>query len=238
MAQGLNKVLVSYCKDSIEMVQESDQITIHGDYPIENTMDIHKVAHRKSKGRTILDSKNLPQLEEHWQWTTLKRKKSSVTDSQRSDVQENDNKSEANGPSKGEFITHHMGQPTSDPPRLESSTLITHSRTIPSEETCYTKDFPNAKEKFVTGTNSKCAMGIPRLEMTKVKEIALQAKLEAGAYVCQECQVVTATSRGEGGFNRRYPCLLFFCIFLNVMSILSFLFCISILRTMFGNPAY
>ena len=100
------------------------------------------------------------------------------------------------------------------------------------------KIFQKIEKNIVIRSNSKGGVQIPLLEMTKVKEIALQAKLGAGAYVCQECQVAIATTRGEIGFHRRYPYLLFFCIFLNVMSILSFLFCISILRTMFPNPAY
>jgi hypothetical protein len=218
------------------MVQESS--------PLENAINVQQVAPRISKGQKSLDSKGFQLLEEEYQqWTSLKQNKSAVFESHHSDVQENDEGTWANGPPKGEFVTLHtedtLIQPSSNPPRLESSNLVTHSKTIPIEGTCYNEDFSQlVNRSIVTRSNSKCVAEIPRLEIRKVKEIALQAKLEVGAYVCQECQIAVATSRGEIGFHKRYPCLLFFCIFLNVMSILSFLFCISVLRTMFPNPAY
>lgn len=231
------------------MVQELDEVLIKDEDRIEN--NVFKVVHRKSKGGNSLQEQHPQVEEEHWQWTSLKRKKSPVFHSHHNNVRENYelHGSISDAPPKSEFFAHHIEE-LSEKRTLESvlpkpavpSTIImatAQSKAKAIEKTkCTVDDLDKNVETIGSRSHSKCAVEIPRLALTKVKEIALQAKLEAGAYVCQDCQVAVATSRAELGFHRRYPCLLFFCIFLNLMSILSFLFCISVLRTIFPHPAY
>ncbi|KAG0579026.1 hypothetical protein KC19_4G066800 [Ceratodon purpureus] len=238
---------------------------VNANNPIEDSIDFHNVAYKKSKGGRFFDLKDLQQLEEEFK-VTLKQRKSLPLESQRNNIQENDDGSWANDLPKqrkslilesqrntiqenddgswandlpkqrksltlesqcntiqenddgswandlprSEFSTHHieetMVQSSSNPPEMDSNNMATHFKTIPIEETCYNekfrqsqekyslKDFSEAKKKIPNRTSSKCLVEIPRLEMTKVKEIALQAKLESEAYVCQECQIVVATT--------------------------------------------
>jgi len=211
------------------MVQEpKDKILVNDETPIENNS--FKIVYRKNKGKKSWQETQPQVEEEHWQWTSLKRKKSPVFHS----PHENGS-SISNEPTQPEFSSYEV---------LEEPTLgFMPLKAIPNktkaiEKIIHTNDFESI-EKLGAQSHSKYAVQIPQLELTKIKEIALQAKLEARSYICQDSEVAVATNnRGELGLQRRYPCLLVFCIFLNLLSILSFLFCISVLKIIYPHPAY